>query len=146
MIRTAEPFYATKEVARVAGVTIRQLQLWDETGIVSPCKEGGWRFYNRRDLTHILILSFLIERGLPLMQAKVMVRRLIANEWWQLIEKSAYLLTDGVWIHFAEDAEESMDILTICEAPACVVSLIAVRSSAGCAVPLEDIARPCVRK
>ena len=36
--------YTSGDVARIAGVSLRQLQWWDERNVVSPRQEGHRRF------------------------------------------------------------------------------------------------------
>ena len=41
----AQERYTSGEVSRIAGVSLRQLQWWDERNVVSPRQEGHRRVY-----------------------------------------------------------------------------------------------------
>ena len=43
-----EQSYSSSEVSRIAQVSFRQLQWWDERKVVSPRHEGHQRIYVRR--------------------------------------------------------------------------------------------------
>lgn len=70
--------YSTGEVAKVAGVTVRTVQYYDQKGILSPSdiSEGGRRIYSEEDLQNLQIIVFLRELDFSLEQ----IRRLLAEE------------------------------------------------------------------
>jgi DNA-binding transcriptional MerR regulator len=61
----------TIEVQRIARVSFRQLQWWDEQGIVSPRQNGHRRDYTEADARAVMILAELRRRGLPLRMARL---------------------------------------------------------------------------
>lgn len=59
--------FTTKEAQRLAGLSLRQLQYWDETGFITPsvaARQGrGWpRLYSFQDLVQLRIASQLRQR------------------------------------------------------------------------------------
>ncbi|MBM7641924.1 MerR family transcriptional regulator [Streptococcus loxodontisalivarius] len=70
--------YSTGEVAKLAGVTVRTVQYYDQKGILSPndISEGGRRIYSEEDLRNLQVIVFLRELDFSLDQ----IRRFMAEE------------------------------------------------------------------
>lgn len=53
-------FYTTGELAKLADVSVRTVQYYDQRGILSPTEltEGGRRLYTEADLDHLLLTGF----------------------------------------------------------------------------------------
>lgn len=62
------------EMANLAGVSLRQLQWWDERGIVSVGYEGHRRFYEKFDAMQCVLLAELRRLAVPLKSAKTIIR------------------------------------------------------------------------
>ena len=68
--------YSSREVAALTGLTARQLQLWDASGLVPPAiaphrtAAGGYteRRYTPIDLFELLVLADLRRRGFSIPQ------------------------------------------------------------------------------
>ena len=45
--------YNSTDVARICGVTLRQLQWWDERNVVSPRQDGHKRVYMSQEVVEI---------------------------------------------------------------------------------------------
>ena len=58
------------EVVRLTGITPRQLQWWDERGIVVPARQGRRRLYSADDVTEIAVLCALRKKGFPLQRVR----------------------------------------------------------------------------
>ena len=61
--------FNSRSVCRIANVTPRQIQYWDETGLVKPSArsaagKGTRRLYSFVDLVRLSVVRALIERGL----------------------------------------------------------------------------------
>ena len=58
--------YTTGEMAKLAGVSVRTVQYYDNRGILSPSElsEGGRRLYTEEDLRRLKVICFL--RGVDL--------------------------------------------------------------------------------
>jgi DNA-binding transcriptional MerR regulator len=49
--------YNSSDVARICGVSLRQLQWWDERNVVSPRQDGHKRIYSREEVVEISATS-----------------------------------------------------------------------------------------
>ena len=58
--------YTSGDVARIAGVSLRQLQWWDERNVVSPRQEGHRRVYLPREVVKVSVIAELRRKGLSL--------------------------------------------------------------------------------
>jgi DNA-binding transcriptional MerR regulator len=100
--------YGSREVAAMTGVTARQLQLWDASGLLSPTvpshrtEAGGFteRRYNPIELFEVLVLADLRRRGFTVQQLHRILRILKEQFGQRLFDAtggggSVQLLTDG---------------------------------------------------
>jgi len=58
--------YSSREVARIGGVSLRQLQWWDERKVVSPRHEGHRRVYFAAEVIEITVIAELRRKGFSL--------------------------------------------------------------------------------
>ena len=58
--------FTSAQVVKFTGITPRQLQWWDERGIVQPLREGRCRMYSFDDLTEVAVICALRRKGFPL--------------------------------------------------------------------------------
>ena len=103
-----QPTFTSKEVVAVTRISARQLQWWDEQGIVVPERQGHKRIYSRDDLAEIAIVCDLRARGFSLQKIRRVIRFLQKELGKRLVETVAaasefHLLTDGRHI-FLEDS------------------------------------------
>src|SRR3954467_10608032 len=120
--------YSSREVASLTGLTARQLQLWDQSGLmaaaIAPHKTeaGGYteRRYTPIELFELLVLADLRRRGFTVPQLHAVVTILKSNFGVRLFEATGgggavRLLTDGRKI-YARTANG--DFFNLLEAPA----------------------------
>lgn len=120
--------FTSLEVAQLTGITLRQLQWWDEQKIVAPSRQGHRRIYSLDDLAEIAIICDLRRRGFSLQKIrrvvlylqKVLGRRLVqtvraADEY--------HLLTDGSNIYLEDSARGVVDLLKNSQQPMLTVCL-----------------------
>lgn len=64
--------YSTGELAKLAGVSVRTVQYYDQRGILVPSEltEGGRRIYSDRDLQQLKMICFLREMDFSIEQIK----------------------------------------------------------------------------
>ena len=55
--------YTSTDVARIAQVSLRQLQWWDERKVVSPHHEGHKRIYLAEEVIEITLIAELRRKG-----------------------------------------------------------------------------------
>ena len=51
------------EVAVITGVSLRQLQWWDEQGIVTPMQKGHRRLYRMREVIEVVLITEFAPQG-----------------------------------------------------------------------------------
>ena len=49
--------FNSSEVARICGVSLRQLQWWDERSVVSPRQDGHKRIYMMEEVVEISVIA-----------------------------------------------------------------------------------------
>ncbi|MGE5207394.1 MAG: MerR family transcriptional regulator [Chlamydiota bacterium] len=123
-----EQRFTSAEVVELAGVTARQLQWWDEQGIVVPVREGHRRLYSLDDVTEMAVIADLRRRGFPLQRVRRVVRflqRELGSRLAQTVGGSSeyHLLTDGSRLYLETSAEQIVDILKNARQPILSVCL-----------------------
>jgi len=123
-----EATYTSNQVLEMTGITARQLQWWDERGIVVPARSGHRRLYSAEDLAEIAVICELRRRGFSLQRVRKVMRFLQKEMGRRLVETTAanseiHLLTDGKHI-FLEDSERGViDVLKNSRQPLLAVCL-----------------------
>lgn len=100
--------YSSREVASLTGLTARQLQIWDASGLLSPAipshrtAAGGYteRRYTPIELFELLVLADLRRRGFTVPQLHTLINALARHFHVRLFEATGgggrvQLLTDG---------------------------------------------------
>ncbi len=108
--------FTSQEVVSLTGITARQLQWWDERGIVSPAREGHRRLYTFDDLAEIAVICQLRQRGFSLQRVRKVIRFLQKELGKRLVETVTagaeyHLLTDGRNIFLENSARGVVDVL-----------------------------------
>src|ERR1700685_2920653 len=71
---TAEDRYTSGDVARIAGVSLRQLQWWAERNVVSPRQEGHRRVYLPEEVVEVSVIAELRRKGFSLQKIRRVLR------------------------------------------------------------------------
>ncbi|MDP9161688.1 MAG: MerR family transcriptional regulator [Acidobacteriota bacterium] len=108
--------FSSKDVVTLTGITARQLQWWDERGIVKPLRQGHRRLYSMEDLAEIAVICELRSRGFSLQRVrKVMLflQREFSQRLAAIVSQSSeyHLLTDGSHLYLRTSARQIVDIL-----------------------------------
>src|SRR5215472_8976890 len=103
--------FTSKEVVELTGISPRQLQWWDEQGIVSPARQGRNRFYAMPDLMEVAVICELRRKGFSLQRVRKVLRFLQREFGKRLVETvsacgDVHLLTDGRRIYVETSARE----------------------------------------
>lgn len=111
-----ERTYTSTEVARIAQVSLRQLQWWDERKVVSPRHEGHKRVYLPEEVVEITVIAELRRKGFSLQKIRRVLRFLQREMGRRLAEVLApesnlHLLTDGKSIYLEQQQERIIDLL-----------------------------------
>ena len=120
--------FTSKEVIALTGITLRQLQWWDERGIVVPSREGHRRLYSMEHLTEVAVICDLRRRGFPLQRVRKVIRFLQREFGRSLAETVSgasdyHLLTDGKAIYLETSARQIVDILKNARQPMFAICL-----------------------
>lgn len=78
--RPPEREYSTNEVARAAGVTVRQLQWWDEQGVISPRQQHKRRYYSPDKLYEARLAGRMRNAGISLARVRLALDALREQE------------------------------------------------------------------
>ena len=123
-----EPGYNSSEVARICGVSLRQLQWWDERNVVSPRQDGHKRIYMPEEVVEISVIAELRRKGFSLQKIRRVLRFLQKDMGKRLSEALAatsevHLLTDGKSIYLEEAPHRIIDLLKNARQPMFLVSV-----------------------
>ena len=116
--------YSSREVAALTGLSAKQLQVWDASGLLSPAvpshrtAAGGSteRRYTPIELFELVVLADLRRRGFTVPQLHTLTRVLERNFATSLFEATGgggrlQLLTDGESIYARTDAGDVYNLL-----------------------------------
>jgi len=103
-------------VIRLTGITARQLQWWDERGIVVPARAGHRRLYSMEDLAEVAVICELRRKGFSLQRVRKVMRFLQREFSKRLAETVSgaseyHLLTDGKTLYLETSPRQIIDIL-----------------------------------
>jgi DNA-binding transcriptional MerR regulator len=108
--------YNSSDVSRIAGVSLRQLQWWDERKVVSPRHEGHKRVYLPEEVVEITVIAELRRKGFSLQKIRRVLRYLQREVGRRLSDvmqndSDLHLVTDGKSIYLEESQDRIIDIL-----------------------------------
>ena len=120
--------FTSRDVVELTGITPRQLQWWDERGIVVPVREGHRRLYSMNQLTEIALICQLRNKGFSLQGVRKVVRfldREFGRGLAQIVEGDSeiHLLTDGRDLYLETSAKQIVDILKNSNQPILAICL-----------------------
>lgn len=108
--------FTSQEVIAITGITARQLQWWDERGVVKPDRDGHRRLYSMQHLTEVTVICELRRKGFSL-QGVRKVMRFLEREFGkglaEIVDRNSeyHLLTDGKHLYLETSAKQIVDIL-----------------------------------
>jgi len=108
--------FTSRDVVAMTGITARQLQWWDERGVVKPEREGHRRLYSLNQLTEMAVICELRRKGFSLQGVRKVMRFLDREFGKGLAEivgnaSEFHLLSDGKRLYLETDAHQIVDIL-----------------------------------
>jgi DNA-binding transcriptional MerR regulator len=122
-----EQRFTSNEVILLTGISARQLQWWDERGLVVPARLGHRRLYTLDDLAELAVICDLRRRGFSLQKVRKVLRFLQRELGRRLVETVSggeyHLLTDGRHIYLENSAQQVVDILKNARQPLLAVCL-----------------------
>lgn len=88
----------TKETARRTGCTLRQLQWWDESGLVKPQHWAHSRYYSPQQVETIRVIVTLRRAGIGIQRIRYLLKLAPFSR-----DESRFVLTDGKRAYGAAD-------------------------------------------
>jgi DNA-binding transcriptional MerR regulator len=146
--------YNSSEVARICGVSLRQLQWWDERNVVSPRQDGHKRIYLPEEVVEISVIAELRRKGFSLQKIRRVLRFLQKDMGKRLNEalsaaSDVHLLTDGKSIFLEEAPNRIIDVLKNARQPmflVCVTDQVKRMTAVAQRKPAKSETAPAVRK
>jgi DNA-binding transcriptional MerR regulator len=120
--------FSSRQVLALTGITARQLQWWDERGIVVPARAGHQRLYSLDDVIELAVICDLRRRGFSLQRVRKVVR-FLQREFGKRLAQTVsgaspyHLLTDGTRLYLETSANQIVDILKNARQPMLSVCL-----------------------
>ena len=120
--------FTSQQVTALTGITPRQLQWWDERGVVKPEREGHRRLYSINHLTEVAVICELRRKGFSLQGVRKVMRfldREIGKGLAEIVSRTSdyHLLTDGTHLYLETSARQIVDILKNSDQPILAVCL-----------------------
>ena len=114
--------FTSREVIVLTGITARQLQWWDERGVVKPQHEGHRRLYSLQHLTEVAVICELRRKGFSLQGVRKVMRfldREFGKGLAEIVDSNSefHLLTDGKHLYLETSARQIVDILKNSDQP-----------------------------
>jgi DNA-binding transcriptional MerR regulator len=114
--------FTSRDVIALTGITARQLQWWDERGVVRPEREGHRRLYSLNQLTEIVVICQLRRKGFSLQGVRKVVRfldREFGKGLAEIVDRNSeiHLLSDGKHLYLETSAKQIVDILKNSDQP-----------------------------
>jgi DNA-binding transcriptional MerR regulator len=108
--------YSSTDVAQLAGVSLRQLQWWDEQKVVSPRHEGHKRLYALEEVVEVSVIAELRRKGFSLQKIRRVLKFLQREMGKRLAdimnpESDLHLLTDGRSVYLEGDNNRIIDVM-----------------------------------
>src|SRR6478672_1515697 len=112
---SADKTYASSDVARIAQVSLRQLQWWDERKVVSPRHAAHKRIYHPEEVVEVTVMAELRRKGFSLQKIRRVLRFLQREMGRRLADvlnpdSRLHLLTDGKSIFLEDQQDRIIDL------------------------------------
>ena len=106
--------YRGPVASKVVGITYRQLDYWDRTGLVSPSIRGAkgsgtQRLYSFRDILVLKVVKRLLDTGVSLQQIRVAINQLSKYGVQDL--SGITLMSDGASVYECTSNDEVIDLV-----------------------------------
>ncbi len=108
--------FSSQEVIALTGVTARQLQWWDERGVIKPERQGHRRLYSMQNVMAMAVICELRRKGFSLQGVRKVMRfldREFGKGLAEIVSRNSdiHLLTDGKHLYLETSAKQIVDIL-----------------------------------
>ena len=115
-------------VSRLTDVSLRQLQWWDEQGLVSPRQVGHRRLYTSFEVLQVSLIMALRKKGISLQKIRPLLGKLSLQQVREAVNHDgrhgdAYLVTDGEEVHLEHSPLCIVEILLGSDQPMIALSI-----------------------
>ncbi len=122
VLAPAAQVFTSSEVSAVSGVSLRQLQWWDEREVVSPRQDGHRRVYTQQEVLEVSVIAALRRKGFSLQKIRRVLRFLQKELGKRLAdtvgsESEMHLLTDGKNIYLEDSPNRVIEVLKSARQP-----------------------------
>jgi len=120
--------FSSRDVVELTGITARQLQWWDERGIVVPTRQGHRRLYSFEDLSELAVICQLRRKGFSLQRVRKVIR-FLQKEFSKRLAQTVtgasdyHLLSDGNSLYLETSPQQIVDILKNSRQPMLAICL-----------------------
>lgn len=142
--------FSSLDVSKMTGVSLRQLQWWDEQGVVTPQQRGHKRLYQIHEVVEVSVITELRRKGISLQKIRRVLRYLhkeFGKGLYDAVRNGSemHLLTDGQNIYLEDSHRNIVDILKNARQPLISVCLSDQVQRLNSAASLRKISRPETR-
>ena len=114
--------FTSHDVVALTGITPRQLQWWDERGVVKASRDGHRRVYSMKHLAEMAVICELRRKGFSLQGVRKVIRfldREFGKGLAEIVEHNSevHLLTDGTHLYVRTSAQQVVDVLKNSQQP-----------------------------
>jgi DNA-binding transcriptional MerR regulator len=126
-VNNEKPHLRTARVAELAGVTLRQLQVWEEQKVVVATRSGRVRRYTTAQALFVMVLAEFRRRGLSFQRARGLTSQLheliSGSVVGDQLNRHAFILTDGRKVQFADSQNKTCELVLNFSRPIVCVNL-----------------------
>jgi DNA-binding transcriptional MerR regulator len=120
--------FRTTEVAKLADVSLRQLQVWEEKRVAVASRAGRVRLYTVSQALFVIVVAELRRRGLSfqrLRRPSVVLRQMLSDHGIDERRSGlcAFILTDGRQIQFADSPNKTCELVSNFSRPIVCINL-----------------------
>jgi DNA-binding transcriptional MerR regulator len=127
-VREMQRRFTSNDLMALTGITARQLQWWDERGIVAAKRQGHRRIYGWEELVTVAVICQLRRRGFSLQRVRKVIG-LLQREFGTSLAATVraaseyHLLTDGTHLYLRTSARQVVDLLKNARQPMLAICL-----------------------
>jgi len=94
----AHKFLNTAQVSKLLNLTERQIQYWDESGLINPTNLNRERRFSPELVRRMTVFCALREKKMPLRQVRIIDEKIFAALKPVPTTEETYLITDGAQV------------------------------------------------
>lgn len=134
--------FSSQDVAKLTGVSLRQLQWWDEQNVVSPVQRSHRRLYSRFQVIQVSLIVNLRCKGISLQKTRGVLeafKEFVRDNGTRYVNTlgprtELYLITDGRQVELADSPHGIVQVVLNSSKPVvgvCISDLVRQVDSQG---------------